>query len=192
MNRVNKKSALRKIEIMHALEACLNDGIPYETVTIPQISERAGISKQTFYRYYKNKDEILRWCEHAALDVGINEIGRIYGWHEGIYRTALVKYCHKSLFSSAVPQSLEMEVFEETLRYSKALLIERFEKILGTEVDDELLFQLQIFLASESFASRKWIDEGMTISPVLFADWMYGILPTRLREVLRGLFGEHI
>src|SRR5688500_3148300 len=40
-----------------ALELFLAEGIPY--VTIDQIVERAGVAKGSFYRYFRDKEELV-------------------------------------------------------------------------------------------------------------------------------------
>lgn len=64
VRRVKRKQALRRpqdervFEIMAAARKLI-DAKGFETVTVAEIAEHAGVVEGTIYRYFKNKDELL-------------------------------------------------------------------------------------------------------------------------------------
>ena len=68
-----------KMKIMHAVDKSL------DRVTISEICEKAGISRQTFYRHFKSKYDIPWWFSIFCRQFYLNEIGRTIDWRTGYY-----------------------------------------------------------------------------------------------------------
>jgi AcrR family transcriptional regulator len=46
-------------------------------ITIREICQKAGVSKVTFYRYYTNKDDLVRYIRDSLLQEGFSHFDRI-------------------------------------------------------------------------------------------------------------------
>lgn len=75
----NTPDICTKMKIMHAVDKSL------DRVTISEICEKAGISRQTFYRHFKSKYDIPWWFSIFCRQFYLNEIGRTIDWHTGYY-----------------------------------------------------------------------------------------------------------
>lgn len=68
-----EKISLRKKKALMTRQAISEAGISllsrkgYYNITVDEICEKAGVSKGTFYNYFKSKDEII-WYEYLKLD----------------------------------------------------------------------------------------------------------------------------
>lgn len=40
----------------------------YNKVTLDELASKLGMSKKTFYKYFKDKEDLLRWCVHYTMD----------------------------------------------------------------------------------------------------------------------------
>ena len=78
----------------------LSRELRFDELKIQDICEVAAISKPTFYRYFKNKQDALRWHMKGIGSVGANQIGRSCGWYDGILVTLLAMLELKNLYSS--------------------------------------------------------------------------------------------
>ncbi len=69
-NKGNLKAKKSQSKISHALIELMKEK-PYETITISELSERADLSRRTFYRNYSTKDDIINeffykiWSEYS-------------------------------------------------------------------------------------------------------------------------------
>jgi hypothetical protein len=96
----NEKSSNRQRQIQRTcswiLEAImlLIDEKPYDKITVSDITEKAGIARQTFYSNFKNKDEVIvRYFSNifnSELLTVDNTRGR--GNHDNIVLTFNIKY----------------------------------------------------------------------------------------------------
>lgn len=74
----NTPDICTKMKIMHAVDKSL------DRVTISEICEKAGISRQTFYRHFKSKYDIPWWFSIFCCQFYLNEIGRTIDCVRGI------------------------------------------------------------------------------------------------------------
>lgn len=68
-----------KMRILHAIDGSL------DRITISEICQNAGISRQTFYRHFKSKYDIPSWHTIFCRQFYLNEIGRSINWETGYY-----------------------------------------------------------------------------------------------------------
>src|SRR5438132_10980565 len=55
-----------------ALELFLQQG--YESTTVAEIAERAGLTKSTFFRHFADKQEVLFWGQDALIRLFVDAI----------------------------------------------------------------------------------------------------------------------
>ncbi|MGJ8686298.1 MAG: TetR/AcrR family transcriptional regulator [Spongiibacteraceae bacterium] len=67
MNKLSENSEVKN-RIRDELFQCMRE-MPYSKITIKNLVERLGMSRQNFYRYYMSKDEILLDLIDTTLDV---------------------------------------------------------------------------------------------------------------------------
>lgn len=65
LNEQTGKQALRSQEWMQTALFQLMEKKPYSMISVTEITERAGLARQTFYRNYQDKDEILLQYLHG-------------------------------------------------------------------------------------------------------------------------------
>ena len=117
---VTEESARRQKQ----LEQCLLELMltaPYEQITISDISERAGISRKSFYRYFNSKDGCLHaLVDHAVFDGAAlylpNRVDRhtLQSSHERFFR--YWKEQHR-LLDALTRNNLSLVLAERMLRY---------------------------------------------------------------------------
>jgi AcrR family transcriptional regulator len=54
----DRRAALEK-RILSVIEECLRDGVTYTELSVEQIAQAAGISRSTFYLYFRDKVDVL-------------------------------------------------------------------------------------------------------------------------------------
>ncbi len=83
-----------KLQILHAVDRSL------DKMTVAQICENAGVSRQTFYRHFESKYDIPWWYTIFIRQFYLDEIGRSLSWEVGYYQhLRLVLQEHRFFFS---------------------------------------------------------------------------------------------
>lgn len=182
-NREQHRNIMR-MDILKAFERCLLNNSGYVEVGISEICAEAHISKPTFYRYFQNKESIVKWISKIAIRCGVVEIGRTCSWLEGYYRTSLMQYKHRAIFCDRQSLSLTTNLIDFSARYQREALIETITVYHGQEITEQLSFQIEALMLAEGFMSRRWGESGMTIPPRTIAEYLTSIVPHDLFKLL--------
>lgn len=84
-----KKESKIETDLINALETLMYE-IPYEDISIKQIIVTAKVARCTFYRHYKNKEDLLnRLCQVIIHDFSTELFDK--GW-ETLYDTAIAYF----------------------------------------------------------------------------------------------------
>lgn len=138
-----------------------------EQVSVREIVEAAEVSKQTFYRYYKDKYELVNelYFELFQKDIIVpenleteNDWRNIYIRQFSAFRKHLDFVKH--LFSSKETGcTLDYEI-ELTIRFDKEIL-----KKKGADITDpRILFAVEAKDIGGTYAMRDWILGGMQVA----------------------------
>lgn len=89
---------------------------PLETITVNEICEKAGISRQTFYNHFESKHMLRSWWSECCEQRSLDRIGIDLSWEEGSIRYARLMLSPGSfIFKSASSNRAESEPYERIL-----------------------------------------------------------------------------
>lgn len=89
---------------------------PLETITVNEICEKAGISRQTFYNHFESKRMLRSWWSECCEQRSLDRIGIDLSWEEGSIRYARLMLSPGSfIFKSASSNRAESEPYERIL-----------------------------------------------------------------------------
>lgn len=142
----------------------------YGQITVSEIVKRADVSRRTFYRLYKEKDEVLRryfgrlcqeYCRQASVlkAYDIPQIAREYFRFWYSYREFLL-LMHK--------QGMDEMLYYEIARASVDVVTKRMEKS-----PEKTMSEIEYFAAYSSggflLLLQRWIMTGMQETPEEYA-----------------------
>lgn len=174
-----KQHTSTKNDILSALERLLKDK-DYADIGIMEICEEAHISKPTFYRHFKNKDDIVHWTTLEVIRCGIAQVGRRYGWHEAAYRTSAALYQHRILYCGPRSSTHIAELVATGSDYLKHAFITTLTKYKGIDLTAMLLFEIDAFNYVYGYMAQKWAEEGMPHHPKNYASYLTRTVPIDL------------
>lgn len=156
----------------------------FDGISVDTICQRAQISRSSFYRLFRDKYEILLWCEDLPFQKGVAQMGRTLTCVEG----ARVMFEAFDMFSDlflSTRNSSERAVREAGGgRKAAALVFETLREHQRIEVDKELEFQVKWMvrgLLDVAVAHSKREIEG---SCAELAEFARSCAPERLRTIL--------
>jgi AcrR family transcriptional regulator len=172
-----------RLTILRAFESLLEE-TAYPAISIDDICNAAYISKPTFYRYFKSKDDIFHWLTKLGFQWGVAEIGRSYSWEEGYRISLVVAYRHRVFY--AAPQSPELfsSLLDVGWNYQSDALKETLVKYRGIEISEKLSYQIEALARAQCHMARRWAVEGMTIPPATMAEYLASSTPYELYGLL--------
>ena len=169
-------------KIRHALIAIMA-GMPYDKIRVNHILEEAGTSRNTFYRNYANKDEVLKEIIDGTFDhlnslveemyknSDINEI-ESHGDVLNLLLNDLYIQCylaikqHQNLYRILLTSGVDEFVYEG-IRRAVIRLLGKFARIQGISIKNpDVLDYLSEHLSGSYFSvMRRWTKDGMRYAP---------------------------
>lgn len=156
--------------------------IEFDQITAKLIAEEAGISKATFYRYFKDKYEVMNYNYKALLDSCLCR-GDCHNYRDlyfHLFYTAQKewKYLRYAFHSTGV-NSFENYIYEYSLALAERITKENRN---GAGFTAEESLQCDVFCHGITFMYQNWIFGKYPISADRAADVLYDLMPDSLRH----------
>ena len=137
----------------------------YKEITVTQITQEAGVSRKTFYRHFRDKDEVLKHLFDSLYQECISSIT-----NRGIHHYWDVVQCffdfwekHSETLKLMNQSNLLPQLFEES--YGRSF--EVFRSVKSEDIAEHYKAQLPYLLAYSIGGMNsmliKWIENGMSI-----------------------------
>lgn len=135
-----------------------------EKIAVRDICEQAEISRQTFYRYFKDRYDVLSWYSELDGNNSVLQIGRIYTWSEGCARMFQFVAEEADFYAVALKPSDDynsLAAFSERAAYNTWSTT--IAQINSYELTPPLDYELKAWCHLTTFLSYNWahdIDSG--------------------------------
>ena len=170
-----------KRDILQALLR-LVDTTPFEHVTVKDICQEAGVSRPTFYAYYRAKyDCAVYLVTRQTADV-FGRLGQSTDWRSAYLATfesaqevqpALAKLTQVEDYNS---------IFNTTVRASREHFTEAYRRKFGVSPGPLVAFQIERFSVTASATTDDWIQHGCNPCAEVFVDYFVTLIPRELYE----------
>jgi len=186
MEMMTEKKTDVRYRLADALEACMGEA-PLERITVKQITEKCGVSRQTFYRNFTDKYDLINWYFDELLKKAFQHMG--YG------KTAFDSLVHK--FTYIQDQKLFFKAAfkndsQNNLRDHDIKMIMDFYKRLisgkiGAFPQDEYGSLLEMYCVASVHMTQQWVFRGCQATPREMAELMIEAMPSRLSKLFSEL-----
>jgi hypothetical protein len=145
----------------------LMDEKPYDKITVSDITEKAGIVRQTFYSNFKNKDEVIvRYFSNifsSELLTVENTGGR--GNHDNIVLTFNIKYMvnHRANLKKVLTIVGIESLFTESFNEWQNLLISQKKNKLHKEAHIAYRYKIQYQITGIIIVIMDWFKNDMPV-----------------------------
>ncbi|MCI9129867.1 MAG: TetR/AcrR family transcriptional regulator [Eggerthellaceae bacterium] len=155
-----------------------------EDVSVSDICENAGVSRTTFYYHFKDKFDIVQTHYDAVAENNLFMTGRTLTWRQAHYMNTSEVLRNKGLYQAA----FELRGYQSLFSYAKRRRIETLEETIvdfkHARLDEELVFQIYALAEGEVACVGRWFKGDMSLSLDKLCDYLEGIVPKRLHDLL--------
>lgn len=172
-----------------AVKECMKEH-SLDKITVTKIVEKSHMTRQTFYRYFKDKYDLVNWYFEKLVMQSFRQMGTSLTLHEG-----LVKKFHfiendyhffKAAFSSQDYNSLVKYDFDSIHAFYKNIIVSK----TGKPLDKETAFLLEMYCRGSIDMTVNWVKSNMPNTPEEMADLLIAALPPKLEILLTFLDNE--
>ncbi len=168
----------------------LMERMPLDRITVTHIVAECGLTRQTFYRNFKDKYDLVNWYFERLVEKSFEEMGVSLSLKEGLTRKFQFIQEEQVFFACAFRShdynSLIKYDYEYIYRFYRNILRKKLER----ELDEDVEFLLRMYCRGSVQMTVEWVLGGMKQKPEKLADLLIDALPGRLNTLLSFL-DEH-
>lgn len=160
---------------------------PINKITIAQITANCGMTSPTFYRYFKDKYDLIMWIYLIDSEKFMGQIGcNGYTWRDTL-RDGLQYFARNRKYAiNALKHTSGRDSFiEQKTRLDLAYISRLIQKKLMKEtVPEDLLMITRMYLYGVECYLCEWLVDGMPLAWEKVAEMMEECVPEKLRPFL--------
>ncbi len=176
-----------RLRIIHAMVELSGEGT-LKTATVGEICDRAGISRNTFYRYFAGKSEAVAWYFDFLCEQTLSQIGRTLTWQEGL--TLLYQNLAQDIVFFAEQQ--DADAMDSPQKMGARMTYDHWRETLlsyqDVELNTRIMYQLEQWSAMAlglGINAIKRMREGST--PEEQGELVASCVPQDLRELMDSM-----
>lgn len=158
--------------------------VPLDKIAVTDIVTRSGMTRQTFYRYFKDKYDLVNWYFEKLVLQSFRQMGNGCSLQEALQlKFAFINSEHsffKEAFKSNDYNNLVNYDFNCIYEFYKGII----EKNLNHSVDDDLDFLLKMYCKGSIDMTVDWVLNDMPISTEKIVSLLIEALPKRLEPFI--------
>jgi len=164
-----------------------------ENITVSQIAQEAGVTRQVFYHYFDDKFELASWIHYMHLYQSLKKAMEEDMLH--IWRLTITYWLQQmkknKAFYSNVFQSASRKEFQRIIRdfFFRAYKWQ-MEQRMGRKPEEEEEFVLHAYLYGGMECVYEWISEGMVITVERLAELLELAMPQLIKQWI--ITGENV
>ena len=174
-----KKSDQAKYRMVEAIGKCM-ERYAVESITVDQIVKEAGLSRQTFYRHFRDKYDLINWYFDKLLLESFDQMGSGRTVREGLQRKFAFIEAEHLFFYAAFKyddqNNLKTHDFEMIFDFYQDLVRKK-----GGVLTDDLLHLLEMYCQASVYMTVQWVLRKLNVSEAELVDLMIDATPEKIR-----------
>lgn len=178
-----KKGEKTKYRLARSMKECM-ESTSVENITVKQITENCGLTRQTFYRNFLDKYDLINWYFDKLLAKSFEHMGR----GKTVYDALVKKFTYireeQIFFATAFrydeQNSLRQHDFELILQFYENLIYEK----TGRVPQENMHYMLEMYCQSSIYMTVKWVTGELICTPEELASIIVDGMPGKVAELL--------
>ena len=175
-----------KYKLAASIKECMRTE-PVDKITVKNIVEGCGVTRQTFYRNFLDKYDLINWYFDKLVLESFEQIGMGHTVGESLVQKFEFILNEKVFFTGAFRSddrnSLKEHDFELILQFYTDLIARKTSQPL----DEEMQFLLEMYCQGSVYMTVKWVLGGMKSSPQEMSAKLVEAMPLKLAQVFGKL-----
>ncbi|MBS7006775.1 TetR/AcrR family transcriptional regulator [Anaerostipes sp.] len=160
---------------------------PVDRITVKQIVECCGLTRQTFYRNFKDKYDLVNWYFDKLAIVSFEQMGVSLTLREGLIKKFEFIKGERHFFTAAFRSEDHNSLLQHDYDFIYRFYSDIIKKKLQKEIPADIRFLLEMYCRGSIYMTVQWVTEGMKRSTEEMADLLIRALPPELSELLKDL-----
>ena len=180
------KGEKTKYRLAAAMKECMKT-TPVDAITVRQITERCGVTRQTFYRNFLDKYDLINWYFDKLLARSFEHMGRGTTVLDSLEKKFTYIQEEKTFFAAAFRYDRQNSLREHDFKLILAFYENLIREKSGRPATPEIHFLLEMYCNSSIYMTVKWLLGGMKFPPAQLAKQLVLGMPEKLVQLFTDL-----
>lgn len=175
-----------KYKLANAMKECMVSA-PVEKITVKEIVDTCGVTRQTFYRNFQDKYDLINWYFDKILAESFRQMGK----GETVYESLVNKFeyiqMEQLFFRAAFKNDEQNNLKDHDFELIRQFYIDQIEDKSHRKISEKLLFQLEMYCQGSVFMTTQWVLGNRQYTPQELARLLTDSMPADLEKVFREL-----
>ena len=168
-----------KYRLAQAMKVCMKEK-PVDRITVQEIVDVCGVTRQTFYRKFLDKYDLINWYFDKLLLESFAHMGSGRAILEGLERKFAYiqeeRVFFTAAFSSDDQNCLKKHDYSLILQFYSRQILEK----TGRAPKGDIRFLLEMYCHGSIYMTVKWVLGGMPLTPAQMARGLVDAMPAKL------------
>lgn len=183
---IRKSHETMKYRLAEAMKQCMKKA-PVEKITVKEIVEECHTTRQTFYRNFQDKYDLINWYFDKILLESFEHMGEGRTIYEGLVNKFHYIEDEKLFFRAAFKNDAQNNLRDHDFHLIMQFYTERIEGKTGRKMSDHLRFLLEMYCQGSIYMTVQWVLGRIKESPERMAESLVDAMPAELEELFRRL-----
>lgn len=162
-------------------------GNDLDRITVSEIIEEADVSRPTFYRYFKDKYDLVNWYFQKLCDKSFMQMGVSMNLREALTKKFVFLRSEKDFFQAAFACESQNSLVEYDYTCIYQFYSNYIRKQGEVELTPEIEFLLKMYCRGSIAMTADWAKGGMKEEPEQIVSWLIAALPPKLHDLFHDL-----
>lgn len=180
------KQEKTKYKLAASMKECMKQ-MPVDKITVKNIVEGCGVARQTFYRNFLDKYDLINWYFDKILAESFRQMGK----GETVYESLVNKFeyiqMEQLFFRAAFKNDEQNNLKDHDFELIRQFYVDQIEDKSHRKISEKLLFQLEMYCQGSVFMTTQWVLGNRQYTPQELARLLTDSMPADLEKVFREL-----
>ena len=170
-----------KYKLAEAMKTCMKT-TSVENITVKQIVETCGVSRQSFYRNFIDKYDLVNWYFDRLLEQSFREMGKGETIRDGLIKKFQYIKVERLFFSAGFKGDQQNNLKEHDFEMIFDFYCSLYREKTNTDFDQHLKQLLEMYCQAQIYMTVQWLMKGMKESEEKLAELMIEAMPLAIRD----------
>ena len=175
-----------KYRLSEAMKECMKYA-PVEKITVKEIDEVCGTTRQTFYRNFQDKYDLINWYFDKILLKSFEYMGKSETIYEGLVNKFYYIQQENLFFRTAFKNDDQNCLRDHDFHLILQFYTDQIEQKTGEKISEHLRFLLEMYCQGSIYMTVQWVLGKLKGTPEEIARSLVDAMPLKLMEVFKVL-----
>lgn len=180
------KGEKTKYRLARAMKECMKT-TSVENITVKQITEKCELTRQTFYRNFLDKYDLINWYFDVLAQMSFKQMGISLTLREGLIKKFEFIKGEGQFFAAAFSSESQNCLMEYDYQCIYQFYCDIIHKQGVDKIPEELEFLLRMYCRGSIAMTVEWATTGMKMSPEQLTDQLIDAMPPKLYDLFKDI-----